>query len=130
MIAPLRSPLTRRAVLALCLSPALLGGAAEKKALSETEKIESLIKHVETLESAKFIRNGSDYDAKTAAKFLRGKWNANSKSIHTAKDFISVAGTKSGTTGKAYAIRLKDGSEVPCGDYLTKQLAKLEDPAK
>ena len=73
---------------------------AAEKPLSETDKIEALIKHIEGLKDAKFIRNDSDYDAKTAARFLRGKWRANEKQIKTATDFIDKAASVSSTSGK------------------------------
>lgn len=92
----------------------------------EKSKIESLLSHVAGLSDAKFVRNGKDYDAKSAAKFLRGKWEANEKKIHTATDFISVAATQSSTTGKPYLIRLKGQSAKPCGDYLLAELRKIE----
>ncbi|MEQ1853378.1 MAG: DUF5329 family protein, partial [Chthoniobacteraceae bacterium] len=77
---------------------------AEEIAPAEKAKIEALISHLETLKDATFIRNGRDYDAKTAAKFLRGKWEANQKEIKTAADFVSKAATKSSTSGKPYVI--------------------------
>jgi hypothetical protein len=95
---------------------------------TEKTKIESLITHVETLKDTTFIRNGSEYDAKSAAKFLRGKWRSNAKDIKTATDFITQAATVSGTTGKLYLIRFKDRREVKCGEYLAGELKKLETP--
>ena len=100
--------------------------AAEKPA-TEKEKIEALIKGIENLKGATFIRNGSDYDAKTAAKFLRGKWRAHEKEVKTAMDFIDKVASISGTSGKPYVIRLKDSGDVKCGDYLREELKKLED---
>ena len=99
---------------------------AEKPALSEKAKIEALIAHIEVLKDATFVRNGSDANAKTAGKFLRGKWQANDKDIKTAADFIAKAGNVSSTTGKPYLIRFKDGTQTRCGDYLATQLKKLE----
>ena len=93
---------------------------------AEKSKIEALIAHIEGLPGATFVRNGSDYNAATAAKFLRGKWQSNDKDIKTASDFIAKAATVSSTTGKPYQIRLKDGSVTPCGEYLSAQLKKLE----
>lgn len=101
---------------------------AATKALSEKAKIEALIAHLEALKDATFVRNGSDANAVTAAKFLRGKWQANDKDIKTAADFIAKAGSVSTTTGKPYLIRFKDGTQTRCGDYLTAQLKKLESP--
>ncbi len=93
---------------------------------AEKAKVEALISHLETLTGATFIRNGTDYDAKTAAKFLRGKWKAHEKEIKTATDFIAKAATVSSTSGKPYLIRLKGAQETACADYLAAQLKKLE----
>jgi len=103
----------------LCLSWA--GTSATEK-----QKIEALIAKVEGLQNARFIRNGSHYDAKSAAKFLRGKWSANEKEISTAKDFIAKAGTGSSTSGKPYLIRFKHGRETACAEYLKAELGKLD----
>lgn len=111
----------------ITVGPLLLGAA--EKPLTEKEKIEALIKHVEGLKDATFIRNDRDYNAKTAAQFLRRKWDANEKQIKTAADFIDKAASVSSTTGKPYMIRFKDGREVKCGDYLKDELKKL-DPTK
>ncbi len=99
---------------------------AAGKPLTETEKIETLITHIENLKDATFVRNGSDYDAKSAAKFLRGKWKSQKKDITTATDFIEKAAAVSSTSGKPYRIRFKDGREVKCGEYLKEELKKLE----
>ncbi len=61
---------------------------AAEKPLGEKEKIQALIKALANLKDATFIRNGSDYDARAAARFLRGKWQAQEKEIKTAVDFI------------------------------------------
>src|SRR5437762_13856661 len=102
---------------------------AEQKPGVEADKIERLIKHIEGLSGASFIRNGSDYDAKAAARFLREKWQREEKRITTATDFIDKVGTKSSTSGKPYLIRFKDGREIPCADYLREILAKQEKDA-
>ena len=99
---------------------------AQDAALSEKAKIEALIARVEKLDGAVFIRNGSDYDAKTAAKFLRGKWGRNESEIKTAADFIAKAATGSSTSGKPYLIRFKDGAQTECGVFLSTELKKLE----
>jgi len=93
--------------------------------LSEKVKIEALIAHIEGLDGAVFVRNGSDYDAKTAGKFLRGKWD-HAADVKTAKDFIEKVASVSGTSGKPYLIRFKDGKEVKSGEYLSAELEKLE----
>jgi hypothetical protein len=120
------SLLSAISILLLFSAPPLFIDAAEDKPLSEKEKIESLIKHLENLKDAKFIRNNSEYDSKSAARFLRGKWETQGKKIKTATDFIEVAGSVSSTSGKPYVIRFKDGREVKCGSYLKEELKKLE----
>lgn len=115
-----------RTVFACLISLAAILPSHAEPAAAEKAKIESLISHLENLKDATFIRNGSDYDAKSAAKFLRGKWQANDKDIQTATDFIAKAATLSSTTGKPYLIRFKDGTQTKCSDYLTARLKELK----
>ena len=98
---------------------------AKDAELSEEAKIEALITYVENLKDVTFIRNGSDYDAKSAAKFLRAKVKAHSDDAKTATEFIAKLATGSSTTGKPYVLRYKDGSEKPCAEVLTAQLKTL-----
>ena len=107
------------------VAPFYLAGAAEKP-MTEKEKIGALINSIENLKDATFIRNDSGYDAKTAARFLRGKWRREQKDIKTAMDFINKVGSVSSTSGKHYVIRFKGGGEVKCGEYLKEELKKLE----
>jgi Family of unknown function (DUF5329) len=102
----------------------LAAAAADEKPMTEREKIEALIKHVEGLADAKFVRNGTEYDAKTAAKFLRRKWDSKKDEIKTAQDFIDKAASVSSTSGKPYLIR-KNGQDTKAGEYLMNQLKKL-----
>jgi hypothetical protein len=108
----------------------LVGGHAGHQAgeqeQTEPQKIEALIRHVETLSDAEFVRNGVAYDGKTAGQFLRGKWKAQEADVKTAKDFIAKVATKSSTTGQPYLIRLPGGRELPSGEYLAAELKKFE----
>jgi hypothetical protein len=104
----------------------MLGLKAEGLPAAEKTKIESLLSHVAGLADAKFIRNGKEYDAKSAATFLRRKWEANEKSIHSAESFITVAATKSSTSGQPYVIRIKGQPDTPCGEYLQAQLKTMQ----
>ena len=98
----------------------------QEKAIAEKEKIERLIKSVETMKDATFIRNDQEYSAANAARFLRGKWDTNARDIKTAADFIDKVGSASSSTGKAYLIRTKDGRETKSRDYLQAELKKIE----
>ncbi len=121
------SKLISQSLCFLCFfwSAAAILPAAETAPATEKAKIEALISHIQGLENATFIRNGSEYSAANAAKFIRAKWERNEKDIKTATDFIAKAASTSGTSGKPYLIRFKDGKETPCGEYLTAQLKKL-----
>src|SRR6266567_787757 len=99
---------------------------AAERPLTEKEKIQALIKGLENLKDATFIRNESDYDAKAAARFLRGKWQAREKEIKTAVDFIDKVASVSSTSGKPYVIRFKGAREVKCSEYLKEELKQLE----
>lgn len=108
----------------------LLPLRAGEIAPGEKAKIEALIARIEKLDGAVFIRNGSDYDAKTAAKFLRGKWGRNESEIAKAADFIAKAATGSSTSGKPYLIRFKDGAQTECVVFLSSELKKMETPPR
>lgn len=121
-------PLTRASLILLVV---LVAGVpvwayAQSKPMTEREKIEALLRHIENLKDAVFIRNGREYDAKTAASFLRAKWRANDAGVKSARDFIVKVASVSSTTGKPYLIRFRDGREVKSGDYLLAELTKLE----
>ncbi|MDP2605122.1 MAG: DUF5329 family protein [Deltaproteobacteria bacterium] len=95
---------------------------------AERQKIEALIKYVGDLKDTKFIRNGWSYHVSTAVRFLRGKWEAEDAQVKTARDFIEKVASFSGTSGKPYLIRLKDGKEIPSREFLTTELQKIESP--
>jgi hypothetical protein len=100
------------------------GALVSAQDAGEKAKIDALIHRVETTTDAQFIRNGSSYDSKAAAKFMRGKWHAREKDVHTVSDFIDQVATVSSTTGQPYLIRFKDGHQVKCADFLRSQLKK------
>jgi hypothetical protein len=109
----------------LCLAVVSHVSAADLP-VSERQKIEALIQQIEHVSDAVFIRNNKTYTAKTAALFLRGKWEATLEDITTAQDFIVKVASVSSTSGQPYRIRFNDGREVPSGEYLGTALKKLE----
>lgn len=111
----------------VCIACALvLGLVAAASAPSEDEKIEALIRAVAELGDAKFVRNGTTYDAKAAAEHLRRKRaNAGSR-VKTADDFIRFCGTGSSMSGKPYEIRWEDGRVTSSESFLRAKLAELE----
>jgi hypothetical protein len=105
-------------------SPATPAPAIDRAA--EKAKIEALIEAIRSLAGAKFVRNGAEYDRDAAADHLTMKWNAASDRITTARQFIDQIGSKSSSSGRAYAIRLNDGLEITCRQFLLDELAKIE----
>lgn len=95
----------------------------------EAKRIEALIAHVEGLKQAKFVRNGVEYDAQIAGRFMRYIWNDNREKVKTADDFIRVVATASGA-GIPYLVRFPDGRESKSRDYLVELLKKWEMPAE
>jgi hypothetical protein len=79
---------------------------------SETAKIQYLIGSVEAAEGAKFIRNGREYDARSASEHLRLKLKVAGKKVKTAEDFIIFCASQSSITGEPYLMRLADGTTV------------------
>lgn len=106
------------------LLPAVVAG--QTAPVAERQKIESLIKQVGDLKDAKFVRNGSTYEPATAVRFLRGKWEASDAEVKTARDFIDKVASVSGTSGKPYLIRFKDGREIKSQEFLLAELNKIE----
>ena len=107
----------------------VLAGAEAPKAMSEKDKIEALIKAVGEMKDAKFVRNGTEYDGKSAADHMRRKWKRVESEVKTARDFIRLAGTKSYETGQVYKVRFKDGKEVESATFLLEKLAEIEKAA-
>lgn len=120
---------TRRAFIAALLALSAARGIAAELPATERTYIEALLTHIENLKDATFIRNGSDYDAKSAAKFLRKKFEAHGKDVTTAAAFIEKIATQSSTSGQPYLLRFKDGRERKSGDYLKAELEKLTKPS-
>jgi hypothetical protein len=94
----------------------------------EMRKIALLLEHVKNMEGATFVRNGSDHSPKDAAEHLESKLAAANRENMTAPGFIDIIASKSLVTDEVYTIRLKDGSTVPTGEYLRKELEKIEHP--
>ena len=101
---------------------ALAIGPARAEETQEAAKIQRLILAVETLKGAKFLRNGSEYDARAAADHLRLKLKAAGQAVKTADDFIRLCGARSSLTGEAYRIRFADGTVMATEVFLRKQL--------
>lgn len=92
----------------------------------EARKIDYLIASIESLQGAQFIRNGTAYDAKTAAGHLRLKLRNAGSRVATADDFIRLCASVSSVSGTPYQIRFTDGRVVSSETYLRQKLAEFE----
>lgn len=101
-------------------------GQTKKAKLSEQQKIEALIASIEKLDNAKFYRNGSYYDSKSAGKHLRMKLEKAGGKIKTARDFIDKIATKSSMSGEYYKIVFNDGKVIHASTFLYNVLKSLE----
>jgi hypothetical protein len=100
--------------------------APEKMPLLEKQKTEALIERVEALYGAVFIRDGAEYNAEVAARYLRSKWREKEPDVKTANEFVEKVGSISPASGKAYLIRLHGGEELASAEYLFAQLKEVE----
>lgn len=102
-----------------------LVASVHARTLSEAEKIEHLLRAVETMQ-ARFVRNETEYEAKQAADHLRLKLNKAGSRIKTVEDFIAYCGTRSWMSGETYKIKFADGRVVESEVYLREKLRELE----
>ncbi len=93
---------------------------------AEDARIEYLLHSVETLKGAKFVRNGSAYDAGAAVSHLRLKLGKAGERVKTAEDFIDGLASKSSFSGKPYTIRMADGETVKTAQFFHDQLRKYD----
>jgi hypothetical protein len=121
------SPPRRRTLRVLVLAPFALAladaHAADALPASELARIEGLLDAIAQMRELKFVRSGTAYDAATAVRFLRAKWDRYRAKVSSAEDFIREIATKSETTGERYRVRGADGKEEDSAAFLGRVLA-------
>jgi hypothetical protein len=103
----------------------VLDAAPAKTALAESEKIDRLIAAVERLENATFLRNGSEHDARDAARHLRRKLAAAGDEPLTAERFVEDLAARSSVSGEEYRVRFADGRVATLREFLRERLAAM-----
>ncbi|MBC7994875.1 MAG: DUF5329 family protein [Rhizobacter sp.] len=93
---------------------------------AERARIERLIEFVEAQKDIRFVRNGTAYSPKDAAKFLRSKFEKMGEHVNTAQQFIEQIASKSSTSGEVYLIRHADRREVPAARFLGDELKRMD----
>jgi len=92
----------------------------------EQSRIDRLIRYVESQKAIKFIRNGTEYTAEDAGKFLRGKLEAMGSEVTTARQFIRRIASRSSMSGQPYHVRLADGQILLAENFLEDELQRIE----
>lgn len=92
----------------------------------EMARIDRLLTAVAARKDIRMVRNGKDYDTAMACEFLRRKLSTMGGEVRTAEEFIERIATRSSTTGQLYWVRLSDGRDIPAGDFLRIELARLD----
>jgi hypothetical protein len=119
-----------RRMLAACLlfvvllTPAFAQQDIAQQHALEWQKIDYLIASVAGLQDARFIRNGTAYDAQRAASHMRLKLRFSGDRVQTAEDFIAYCATDSSASGIRYTIRFADGHTVDSATFLRGKLAE------
>ncbi len=99
---------------------------AHARDAKENSRINHLLKSVENLEGAVFIRNGTEYKPKDAVSHLRMKLDKAGDKIKTAENFIDGLASKSSVSGKAYQIRKSDGTKVTTSAFFYARLKEYD----
>lgn len=115
----------RRAFLAAALALLAAPSHAAGPPAAELERIERLISAIGDRQDLRFVRNGTDYPASDAARFLREKFKARSDGVSSAEGFVERIATRSSTTGRPYLIRWPDGREQAAAEFLLAELRRL-----
>ena len=117
-------PKRMRSIWALLFLGAFTLGYAGDLAPLESRKIDFLIAAIETLGDAKFVRNGTAYDAKAAADHVRLKLKNAGSRVRSADDFIRYCASVSSVSGAPYQIRFSDGRVVTSEAFFRQKLSE------
>ena len=88
-------------------------------------EIDALIARVGQAHGVVFIRNGSAHGAAEAAAHLQRKRVAAGGRFASAEQFIDLVGSRSSLSGRAYRVRMADGSEVDSATWLRRLLREV-----
>ena len=95
------------------------------------EEIGQLLEALKT-SGCRFQRNGTWYDAAKAAEHLGTKraYLERMNRLHSAEDFIRLAGTESSMSGTAYRVACPGKPEVDCKTWLEAELRRIRGAAQ
>ena len=117
----MRVSFVRKVRCSLLVGAVLLASVAIGAETPEQDAINHLLQFVETSRCT-FLRNGAEYDSKSAVNHIKEKYDYFKSQIHTAEDFIALAATKSELSGRLYFVRCEKGKEMPTANWLHEEL--------
>ena len=91
--------------------------------------INHLLQFVETSRCT-FLRNGVEYNSKSAVNHIKQKYDYFKNQIRTAEDFVALAATKSELSGRPYFVRCENGKEMPTATWLREELQEYRKTRK
>jgi Family of unknown function (DUF5329) len=107
----------------------LLASLAIGAEAPEQGAIDHLLQFVETSRCT-FLRNGVEYNSKSAVNHIKKKYDYFKNQIRTAEDFIALAATKSELSGRPYFVRCEKAKEVPTATWLHEELQQYRKTRK
>jgi hypothetical protein len=115
----------RRLSLLFAASISIAGLAAEPATASKLE-VEQLLARLAS-SGCQFQRNGSWHSATEARSHLEQKYRylLDKKPVVSAEEFISLAATKSSTSGKPYSVKCANQAPVSSANWMAAQLKEL-----
>src|SRR5688500_7860126 len=119
-------PLRPKSFTALILAAFSLAAAAAAPSRSAKVEIEQLLDRV-AASGCRFQRNGAWHGAADARAHLEKKYRylLRKQLVSTTEDFISLAATKSSTSGKPYSIKCGTQKQVPSATWMAAQLKEV-----
>ena len=96
--------------------------------MMEQQKINALIRIVESRSDLKFIRLGSEHSSTEAAQMLRTKLGFAGSRVKTADEFITYVATQT-VSGSPYYVVYPDGKRITSAEFLRSELKRLSSTA-
>ena len=119
-------PLRLKSFIAVVLTAFSLTAWSAEPSPSAKLEIEQLLTRL-AASGCQFQRNGAWHDAAEARAHLEKKYQylLRKQLVSSSEDFISLAGTKSSTSGKPYAVKCGAQKQVPSATWLAAQLKEV-----
>jgi len=119
-------PLHPKSVLALLLAVSSCAALTAEPSASAKLEVEQLLTRL-AASGCQFQRNGAWHGATEARAHLEKKYQylLSKHLVSTSEEFISLAATKSSTSGKPYSVKCGTQEQVPSAVWMAAQLKEV-----